>query len=337
MKYTVNQGRLGSHQPIAHPATSHQPMMPHGIMFHHFHGGDRLPQQGSISADDLERILRGLGSSRILDPATWMERLETSRLDSSDLCLTFDDGLLCQFDVALPVLERHNLRAFWFVYSSVFEGHVEKMEVYRFFRSQFFKEIDHFYALFFDKVSRSAHAERARQVATEEAVEVLRHRFPFYSQNDARFRLIRDQALTRHQYEHVMDEILRERRADPTALAKGLWMTDDHLRYLTERGHIIGLHSYSHPTSLARLPRERQWAEYDKNMRHIWRVCGISPTVAAHPCDSYNDDTLEILRVLGVRCAFRSHMSTRRNEEALNPSSLEIAREDHANLLSRVS
>ena len=47
------------------------------------------------------------------------ERLERSELRHNDIVLTFDDGLRCQYDIALPILNKHGIGAFWFVYSSL--------------------------------------------------------------------------------------------------------------------------------------------------------------------------------------------------------------------------
>ena len=135
--------------------------VPHGIMFHHFHNEKHLKTQGSISAEDLEKILDYVGRERILSPLEWLERLAENKLSSEDICLTFDDGLLSQIDVALPVLEHYGLKALWFVYSGVFEGQLENLEIYRFFRTKYFENIDDFYNLFFQKVSESGMAGMA--------------------------------------------------------------------------------------------------------------------------------------------------------------------------------
>ena len=116
--------------------------VPHGIMFHHFHDERHYQGQGSISQQDFDDILQFVGLDRILEPHEWTKRLNEGRLVEGDLCISLDDGLLCQFDIALPVLEKYNLKAFWFIYSSVFEGDLgSKFEIYRVLRSKFFKNI----------------------------------------------------------------------------------------------------------------------------------------------------------------------------------------------------
>src|SRR5438045_9145418 len=121
-------------------------MNPHGIMFHHFHteGDDaRHPaSQGSICAQELRALIESLGRSHILDAREWLRRAIGNTLRPTDICLTFDDALASQFDVALPVLEECRVTGFWFVYTSVLQGHFEPLEIYRHFRTMKFPTID---------------------------------------------------------------------------------------------------------------------------------------------------------------------------------------------------
>ena len=52
----------------------------------------------------------------------------------------------------------------------------------------------------------------------------------------------------------------------------------------------------------------------------------------SHPCGEYNETTLPLLDSLGIKIGFRSNMSVRSIK-----SSLEIPREDHANVLKSMA
>lgn len=302
-------------------------MAAHGLMFHHFtNGTSHPPGQGAIDARELREMLERVGISRILDPSEWTARALEGRLRDEDLCLTLDDGLLCQYEIALPVFEALGLRAFWFVYSSVFEGAVERLEIYRYFRSTAFADVGAFYSTFFEAV-RCAHPELwAGAWARFDSSSYLTD-YPFYSEGDRWFRFLRDEVLGVERYNTVMDSILAEAGFDTAAAARHLWLDDDRLRELHAAGHVIGLHSTTHPTRLERLPPEQQKEEYRHNFDHVRRVTGTAPQTAAHPCNSYSAETLRILDGLGIRMAFRSNMAT-----APEHGLLELPREDHANL-----
>ncbi len=107
----------------------------HGIMFHHFYDGVHPHGQGAITANDFATIIEKLGPERFLAPLDWIEKSLTNTMENTDLCLTFDDGLLCQYDIALPVLNSYGLKAFWFIYTNPMMGIPEKLEIYRLFRT----------------------------------------------------------------------------------------------------------------------------------------------------------------------------------------------------------
>ena len=311
--------------------------LPHGIMFHYFHDDKHHLAQGSISQEDFEDILQFIGLKRILSPDEWVRRLNIGELKPEDVCLTFDHGLLCQFDVALPVMEKYNLKAFWFVYSSPFEGGLCKREIYRIFQSKFFSNIDEFYQAFFDRIFNSKFADKAHGVLKEDDIRQYKKIFQFYSDNDVKFRFIRDRAMTKSEFEEFMYPMIVDYGTSLAELSKNLWLSNEHLKYLTKRGHSVGLHSYSHPMILVNLSPEEQWEEYSKNYNHIKRVTTQSPTAVSHPNNSYNEDTLEVLSRLDISCGFMSNMFPQHAGSQLNRSKYEIAREDHSNIMKMKS
>jgi peptidoglycan/xylan/chitin deacetylase (PgdA/CDA1 family) len=290
-------------------------------MFHHFHGAGHPRAQGSIGSGDLNRLIERLGPERILAPDEWLERAESGRLRPSDVCLTFDDNLRCQFDVALPVLESRGIRAFWFVYTSPLEGRRERMEVYRAFRNTF-ESIAGFYAAF-----KEALTERERSALAAFDPRAYLSEFPFYDDGDREFRFLRDDVLEPERYSAVMESLLARHRFDEESVARTLWMDEACLRRLAGAGHAVGLHSHTHPTRLRALTRDQQYDEYFRNVSALRRVLGTRPTVMAHPNNSYDATTIGILESLGVQLGFRADM-----QDLPAASRFEFPREDQANL-----
>ena len=58
----------------------------------------------------------------------------------------------------------------------------------------------------------------------------------------------------------------------------------------------------------------------------------------SHPCGSYNSDTLKILDELGIELGFKQFMSVEKEKgmKKINNSTLEIAREDHSEIIKRM-
>src|SRR3989338_8508283 len=110
-------------------------MRAHGLMFHHFHDGVTYKKsQGSVTSEEFDRILVLYKKKwNLISADEWFKKSVSDSLGEKDVCITFDDNLLCQFKIALPVLQKPRLTAFWFIYTAPLQGKEEKLELYRYF------------------------------------------------------------------------------------------------------------------------------------------------------------------------------------------------------------
>lgn len=300
-------------------------------MFHHFHGSGHAVGQGSITAEEFDEMIEFIGPEQILSAQDWLNKAQRGVLDPGDICLTFDDSLRCQYDIAVPVLQARGLTAFWFVYSSVFEGNLEMLEIYRYYRSVEFENVDEFYKEFDIEIEDSEYNTIVKGGLEGFDCNEYLNEFPIYTASDRRFRFIRDRILGPTVYHEVMERMVERAGYDYEEFRSKLWMDDACLRQLQQLGHIVGLHSYHHPTDLAALSVVDQVEEYEKNHTHLEAALGNAPTTMSHPCNSYSAATLEILKSLGIKLGFRANM------RAVSPRShLEYPREDHANILKQM-
>lgn len=287
-------------------------MAAHGIMFHHFHGPGHPEQQGSISAEDLRALLNYYGREHnIISADVWLDRALAGELGDDDVCLTFDDGLRCQYDVALPVLEDRGLKAFWFVYTGD-----SRLELYRRFRHRYFPEMDVFYSAFFHTLWEMPDSYLAD--------------YPFYTDGDRYFRYVRDVVLRDDAYDRVMQRMIADAGLSLEGLSNRLRMGEAELMRLGELGHVVGLHSHTHPCNMAELEAMGQRQEYNLNCLDVVRLSGTMPIAMSHPSGSYSPVTLDVLRGLGIKVGFRADMAQVYGGE------LEYPREDHANIMARM-
>jgi peptidoglycan/xylan/chitin deacetylase (PgdA/CDA1 family) len=306
-----------------------QAKVSHSVMFHHFHNALHPQQQGSLSGSQFEVMLDWLSDTcSLLSADEYQSKAIDNQLENHDICLSLDDALLCQYDVAVPILKRKGLKAFFFVYSSPMKGEPDLLEVFRYFRAVRYSSVEKFYEDFFALSEDLLGGRYSEARQTFVGLDYLKD-FPFYSENDRWFRFLRDRVLGAENYVSIMHQLMYAAEFEPKTIASRLWLTDDHLRNLYKDGHVLGLHSYTHPTLMEKLPKERQRLEFEKNLDHLSTVLGSQAQITAmsHPCGSYNEDTLEVLKTLGIEIGFRSSMS-RRHINSL----LEIPREDHANV-----
>jgi len=306
--------------------------IPHGLMFHRLHADGAPPAgQGSLGAADFERVLRQAGLENILPPAEWRRRLREGRLEPQHRCVTFDDGLRCQWTVARPILDRLGLKAFWFVYSCVQAGVPVKSEIYSHVAVTRFPSMDAFMEAFLAACSAGERA-RLREPAYAAYAARTRAMCPFYSELDLQFRYVRNDVLSPAAFEQRLDAMLAAHGVDVAAAGRDLWLTDSQLVALAADGHEVGLHSYDHPFDLARLTPDEQRRQYACNRAHLDQL-GLGPVMSmSHPLNSYSSVTLAILAEMGIACGFRSNLMPPAGR-AVNPGPLELARQDPANLL----
>lgn len=298
-------------------------------MFHYFHDGlKHKPSQGSISKTQFENILKKVGAEKILPAKEWAHKAEKGLLERDDICLTFDDGLRCQYDVALPVLRKYKLTAFWFVNSSTLVGEIGVLEVYRRFRNEFFPSMNAFYDNFFSTALKSPYEKAVEKGLSTFPTDYLSE-FTFYTEGDRKFRYLRDKVLKPREYEEIMNILIQSKGVTIDELAKELWLDKDQLCELKDEEHIIGIHSHSHPTAMANLPYEEQQIEYKKNFEILSNILQEKPFTMAHPCNSYSANTLKILSNLGIHLGFRSNMIKTKY------SLLELPRKDSALLITK--
>ena len=309
-------------------------------MFHHFH--DEVVHtkgQGSINKDDFFKIINFIGRRNILDADVFFEKFKQNKLQNNEVCLTFDDAIKSQIDIALPVLEELKIKSFFFVYTSMFEGNPDNLEIFRFFRTNYFKSINEFYIHFYKAIDKDLKSFFKKN---SDKINEKKNKFPFYTIEDIKFRLVRDIFLTKSQYEENMFKMMKENKINNKDFYKKLFFQKSDLQTLNNLGHLIGLHSHNHPTLFEKLNLNEQKNEYEKCLTLISKILDKPKSeikYMSHPCGSYNNDTLKVLKELGIELGFKQIMTIEREKgmSKVNNSFLEIAREDHTNIFKRMN
>jgi len=273
-------------------------------MFHHFHGRSHNDDYaGSFSSSDFERIILNIGLKNIYGPLEWTELFMRGELEESKYCLTFDDGLRSQVDVALPILRNYGLKAFWFVCSSPYSQEFPRLDLYRRFMYQYFDRVEDFYEMFFHKVPCS---HESFDASYKNWSSKMLETFPFYSEWDVKFRYVRDRLLSKHSYEVIVDSIIDEFGLTLQELAEGLWINERDLKSLQEEGHVLGMHSHDHPTNFAELDVAEQAEQYRRNLAFLSTISqGVFSM--SHPCGAYTAATIDLLESFGITIGFRSN------------------------------
>jgi peptidoglycan/xylan/chitin deacetylase (PgdA/CDA1 family) len=220
------------------------------------------------------------------------------------------------------------------VYTSIFEGKPDNLEIFRYFRMNYFNNVDEFYNSFYQVLDKDL---KTFLEDNNEKIKATKIKFPHYSIEDTKFRLVRDIFLTKSHYEETMFLMLKEKQFNYKDFFKKLFFQKDDLIRLDSLGHLVGLHSHNHPTLLEKLNYDEQKDEYEKCLSSISNILDKPKNeikYMSHPCGSYNKDTFEILKELGIELGFKQIMTIEpeKGMKKINNSFLEIARQDHAEI-----
>lgn len=302
-------------------------MGPHALMFHYFHGGIHADSQGSLSAENFDALLTNYKKNwNVINASEWQHKSATDTLEEKDVCLSFDDGLRSQFDVALPILEKHNLNAFWFIYSAPLVGVVEPREFYRYCQWKLFNTVEDFYAAFLAKAKEGRFSKEIEEALKTFDPATYLSEFTFYTTEDRLFRYVRNEILGMDGYIEILESLFALHNIDVHEHWNTIWLNKEAIKELHTAGHTIGLHSHTHPLEMNRLSREDQEKEFQTNKQILENITKGVISAMSHPRNSYNEDTLAILKKLNITLGFRANMA----QETY--SKLEYPREDPANI-----
>ena len=307
----------------------------HGIMFHHFHDNKiHRYSQGSVDRESFVKIINLLGKDNILNSDKFLEKLIDNKLKNNEVCITFDDSLKCQYDIALPILEDYKIKAFFFLYTSIFEGKHGQLEIYRYFRNNYYSKINDFYNDFYKFLEIDINKWILNN---QNIINEYKAKFPFYSKEDIKFKLIRNFFIDENLYKSIMEEMFHSKNFKPDHHISNLFVSKSDVIKIKKLGHEIGLHSHSHSTTFNKFNYDEQKIEYIKNLNILKKIFNSDCEIQSmsHPCGSYNHSTLEILKKMDIKIGFKNSTKSDNNKPT-NHTNLEIAREDSGNILKLI-
>lgn len=314
---------------------------PHGIMFHNFHDNKKYKKgDGSFSEKDLTKLIKFIGRKNILNAKDFINNYKNNTLKNENVCFTFDDGSKSQVDIALPILKKFNIKAFFFVYSKSLEKNkVLSIESLKYFRINYFKNIELFYKNFFSLCSKDIFKKLKKKKLLQKR---LKNKYPFYSDLDIKFRVARDNILNEKQYIDIMKKMIRDKKLNLKKLQKNIFLDKNDLIKLSSEGHIIGLHSHSHPLDISKKSYKKQYEEYSKNKKILKKVLNkqknLSINTMAYPMGLYNKDSFKALKSLNINYGFISSILKREKNKLISKhKNLTIPREDCSNIIKKIN
>ena len=302
----------------------------YGIVFHHLHNKKKYKKsKGSISAIDLEKIINKIGTENILTPKSFLKSPQKNY--KNKVCLTFDDGLRCQYDIALPVLNKYDIKAFFFIFTKSLVPTSITIEVIRYFRENYFKNINVFYKTFLDEVGILKKIKLKTFFANnQEEFKKIKENSPYYTKKDIQFRMVRDSFLTEDEYLKIIKILFKRKKFNYTSISSKLYMNEKHLRLLNLKGHEIGLHSHSHSSGIKYFSAKEEFNDYYLNKKILKKLPIKKINTSSYPFGVITKNTYNIMKKLKIKYSFL------KNFNANLFGNLKIPRENHSTILKKI-
>ncbi|MFO1300354.1 MAG: polysaccharide deacetylase family protein [Burkholderiaceae bacterium] len=205
-----------------------------------------------------DRMLGWIGAQfRVLDPMEACDRLFDGTLPSRPAVVTFDDGYRDNFTVALPILQRHGMKAAFFVATGFLEGG----------------------AMFNDRVIEAVrHCSGASLRLPGGGAELMLG-------NDARRRDAIDRILAAIKHlppDERLRRVLELERAAGVDATTGTMMRPDDVTALHRAGMRVGGHTRTHPI-LLKLDDAAAEREIRGGLDDLAAIIGERPQLFAYP------------------------------------------------------
>jgi peptidoglycan/xylan/chitin deacetylase (PgdA/CDA1 family) len=282
---------------------SHPPQL-HVATYHYVRDlpRTRFPQIKGMLLDDFRRQAKALpGVYEMATLESAIAFLTGKYTPRRDLCLmTFDDGLREHFADVTPILAEEQIQGLFFLISGCLEdGVVAPVHMNHFLMAH----------LGFDAY-RSAFEQTVQDLGCAAQLEapadlvVFQRTYPLDSHEIARFKYLFNFVLPSHTRDLAVKTLFQKYLGDETAFGQDLYLSWSEAREMQRSGMIIGGHTHAH-RPLATLRYSELFRDLTKNWELIQK--NLEPQAIwpfSYPygkADSFNRNTVEILRQLGYR------------------------------------
>lgn len=254
---------------------TYKPLM---LMFHHFHNiKDTKYVNGSCSTTNLENIILKIGKENIIDFDLWIEKYNNNTL-KSEICFTFDDGLISQYKYALPILEKYNIKVKWSIITNTLNNNNINLEELKYIESLYDNKKE-FYDLFKSKIKKKYSITIAKN---------YRNDILFYTDEDRIFKYLRDKICNNDDLNDIIKSF--------NIKIPHLFINNNMLNDIINKQHTISNHTHNHLLNFSDLNYEELFEEIN-----IAKTILNNPNYFTLPFGKDNENIKDICNKLNIQ------------------------------------
>ena len=278
-----------------------------GILFHHFNQNKKYyDSPGSLDKNKFFKFIK-----KYKDLITRPEKF-LKETNNKKICLTFDDGLKCQYDIALPILEEFKIKSFFFVFTYPHEKTDLTIETIRYFRYKYFLNQKLFYKTLFRNIEDVKSVKLNKlNLFNEKIISHYKKHSPYYNLLDIKFKILRDNFLTNLEYNQIIASMIKQKKIDLKKLNKKLYMSKKEIKKISDLNHMVGLHSHYHNHKIHEHSYMQEFKDYKKNKLILEKIIKKKIITCSYPFGNFTINSEKILKKLKIKYAFCKNNKTK--------------------------
>lgn len=217
------------------------------------------------------------------------------------LLLTFDDGYIDHFTVALPLLKKYGMQGSFFIPGKPLAENVllDVNKIHFVLASAPMEVIKEDLFALLDK-----YRSEGGYPSNEELWEIYSVTTRLYSHDEVFIKQILQTAIPEHIRGFISSELFDKYVGTPEdCFSRELYMNRDQIRFMKDSGMYIGAHSYGHDW-LGNLPKEQMIQDFECAMDVMEEFIDWNRWVMNYPYGSFNDDVIEYISEHGCIAGF---------------------------------
>ena len=232
------------------------------------------------------------------------------KLPDKSLLLTFDDGYIDNYTVALPLLKKYGFQGSFFIPAKTFcENKILDVNKIHFILAivQEKKMMDQLYEELLEIINEYRESDNS----IEEEKELIR-KYAIANRFDDEKTVFCKRVLQTALPEKIRNEITDKLfdkyvGIDQSSFAKELYMDEDQISLMKDNGMFIGIHGYDHYW-LGNLEEKQMKEDIDKAMDKMKKFISDDNWVMNYPYGSHNDKVISYIKDKGFKLALTTEV-----------------------------
>lgn len=273
------------------------------ISFHYIEEEDKYPhsiypispKRFSHQLDELAKFFTFISQEDLIEAIDGRKKLP-----KRSCMITFDDGLLCQYNNALPILNKKGIPALFLVSSFPYsEKKVCLVHKIHWLRAQI--SPNDFFAVINKKVKKIFN-KTINNFFSDDMNRDAKIKYRYDNIETARLKFLLSDILDTQQKKEIIDGVFKEVVNNETGFVKNFYFSKQQTRKLFALGY-LGIHSHKH-SSLTTIPPVQAEEDIYTNKKIIEDIVKGEMKAIAYPYGNANSDIINICKRLGLKFGF---------------------------------